>query len=99
LHWEISYLVGNIAPERLILWLHPIKERFQIDWPSFRQQYGDVFPKGLPPNIDRAEYIGFSGDWEAHLIGGPTARQTFKRETPLRVFIRTNGLEPTAVTG
>lgn len=68
LRWEISHLIENLAPEKLVLWAHPhllrvsAQER-ESEWTIFRRALGNLFPKPLPEVLGDTRLICFASDW------------------------------------
>jgi len=89
LHWEISYLVKNVEPARLVLWLHAVQAQ-HLDWAFFCNTYRGVFPKPLPRELGGAQYIGFDDQWTPHLIPSGHKAGVFSGnwKTPLQAFLR-----------
>lgn len=68
LRWEISHLIENLPPEKLVLWAHPhllrvsAQER-ESGWTIFRRALGNLFPKPLPEVLGDTRLICFASDW------------------------------------
>jgi hypothetical protein len=76
LRWEISHLIENLPPEKLVLWAHPHLLRLseserETEWSRFRQQLGGVFPKPLPERLGEARFIYFEPDWTPRAVAPP----------------------------
>jgi hypothetical protein len=68
LRWEISHLIENHHPRKLVLWAHPhllhfnAKQR-EAEWSSVLGVLGEIFPKPLPSLLGDARFICFAADW------------------------------------
>lgn len=68
LQWEISHLVRELPPEKLILWAHPhlldldAPER-EAEWAAFVDGLGQLFPKPLPKPLGKTQYFAFGPDF------------------------------------
>jgi hypothetical protein len=76
LRWEISHLIENLPPEKLVLWAHPHLLRLseperEAEWTRFRTQLGGVFPKPLPERLGEARLIYFEPDWTPRGVAPP----------------------------
>ncbi len=75
LTWEVSRVVENVAPERVVLSLpvdrggRPLTDRYD----AFRQRTEGVFPAPLPVAIEDAQFIVFDEGWTP-LPFAPTRR-------------------------
>jgi hypothetical protein len=68
LRWEISHLIKNLPPGKLVLWAHPHLLRVgtaerEVEWAKFLQALGGVFPRPLPEHLGDARFICFAADW------------------------------------
>lgn len=68
LQWEISHLVRELPPEKLVLWAHPhlldldTAER-EAEWSVFVDGLGQLFPKPLPKPLGKTRYFAFDPDF------------------------------------
>lgn len=92
LRWEISHLIENLPPGKLIMWAHPhllcigSTER-EAEWARFREAFGDIFPKPLPVALGDARFFCFADDWTPIPVA-PRYRGPF---SALRSFINPIG--------
>jgi hypothetical protein len=68
LKWELSHLVTNLDPTRVVLWAHPTLIRSWIEkreaaWQKFLATLGSLFPKSLPTRLDDARFFRFDTAW------------------------------------
>jgi hypothetical protein len=76
LRWEISHLIENLPPEKLILFAHPhtLKlpaEQREAEWRSFVQSLGNHFPVPLPTRLGDFRYFFFGPDWKPYAVAPP----------------------------
>jgi hypothetical protein len=88
LHWEIKHLVANIAPQRLILWVHVhvgdrTRGQRNSEWRRFIEMSDDVFPKRLPPDGENIEFIAFDETWVPQAL--PADRSGLANRSLLRL--------------
>jgi len=97
LRWEISHLIENLPPEKLVLWAHPhllradAAER-EAEWTKFLLALGGVFPKPLPESLGDARFFCFAADWTPIPIAPPwrgPVRAFRSFFNPLRSAMRT----------
>jgi hypothetical protein len=74
LRWEIEHIIETLPPHRLLLWVHTQvaysgRQRRKA-WLKFIEAHGHVFPKPLPFDIRRVEFIAFDDDWTPRPIPG-----------------------------
>ncbi len=66
LKWEISELVGDVEPEKLVIalpyWDVPPKKRAPL-WQDVAATIGPVLPKPLPDTIGDSLFIAFDNNW------------------------------------
>jgi hypothetical protein len=86
LNWEIQQLIGNLSPQRLLLWPNMNLQRANhshvnwkrtgkkrsLEWKAFVDAHSDLFPKPLPLDITKVRFIAFEQDWTPIPI--PSAR-------------------------
>jgi hypothetical protein len=73
LAWELSYLIANLPPERLVLWAHPHLLRLkaadrEAEWRRFLAALGSLFPKPLPERLGAARFIHFDSAFNPVLV-------------------------------
>ncbi len=74
LGWEISHLVENVDPQKIIIWAHPhllrvSPKKREAEWAQFRQVLGDRFPKPMPETLGETRFIVFDKDWNPIPVG------------------------------
>lgn len=103
LKWEVSHLISNLSPNRLILWLHPQLLRLgpaarEAEWQRVLDAMGRLFPRALPEELGEAHFIVFSADWEPIAVAPPKRLFPFAsrvtRAIRRALEIRTGTLEP-----
>lgn len=72
IRWEVAQMVGRADPGKLVLAL-PMDEKTgemaqQNRYDAFLHLNGSVFPKPLPKEIGRAQFIYFDQDWAPRLL-------------------------------
>jgi hypothetical protein len=76
LRWEISHLIENLPPEKLILFPHaqllrmPEDQR-EAEWTKFLQSLGSHFPLPLPSRLGDIRFFYFSPGWQPHAVVPP----------------------------
>jgi hypothetical protein len=90
LDWEIQYLIKNIEPTKILLWLHAqfaaSRAERDIEWAKFVERYKDVFPRTLPNNVNKVRFIAFDEQWTPIPIPGKEFPATFAER-----FLRAGG--------
>jgi hypothetical protein len=65
LAWELAQVVRTVRPEQLLVCLGPKPRRKDpiLRYQQFRAQYGELFPKGLPAEMQGSAFVAFGPDW------------------------------------
>src|SRR5262249_49489285 len=68
LGWEMQHLIEKLPPSRLLLLVHVhmvnlTPQQRSSQWAAFLAAYQDVFPRTLPQDVERIQYIAFDDDW------------------------------------
>jgi hypothetical protein len=76
LRWEISHLLENLPPEKLILLAHPhlLKlpdDQREAEWRAFLQSIGTLFPIPLPTRLGDTRFFFFGPGWQPFAVAPP----------------------------
>jgi hypothetical protein len=76
LRWEISHLLENLPPEKLILLAHPHlldlpEQQREAEWRAFLQSIGTLFPVPLPQHLGDTRFFFFGPGWQPYAVTPP----------------------------
>ncbi len=91
LKWELSHLVEQLPPERLILWAHPHimglrPAEAEAEWGRFIAGAATLLPTPLPRALGDVRFFYFKKDWQTFAVSAGTGPYA-QRAALLKVLV------------
>jgi len=72
--WELKNSIQNVAPQRLIIF-HPRNSSSRrsmkaSEYSEFREATAGIFPRALPRDLGKAEFLAFDHEWNPYPLLG-----------------------------
>jgi hypothetical protein len=104
LRWELSHILENLPPEKLVLWAHPRLQEFsdwmlgEQEWARFRTAFGPMFPRPLPERLGSTAFICFDEDFSPIPVEPDFSVEGDSQASAARGVLRLKGYSPAAST-
>ena len=99
LQWEITHLIAQLPPEKLVLWAHPHlldldPDEREVEWARFVDGLGTLFPKPLPKPLGETRFFAFGPDFEPIAFAGHGLGQASRQSSALRDLLAYKHVAP-----